>query len=177
MLNNYRNKVGATRFVLLYGLIYVISQAAIAAIIQPLNPLLFLKAQITFSKDVYLSILQGWARSGLIMRYFQHFYLDFFHPIFYGVFLSAFMAKAMNLNKMSERWNLMLLVPFIAGVMDVIENCFHLRFLTDVNTITRTKVFMSAFASNTKWALAGISLLIALVLFLKYLVSPKKGKS
>ena len=90
MLEIYRNKVGNTRMVLLSGLVYIVSQAIIASIIHELNPLLFLKAQITFSKEVYLSILQGWARDGLMLKYFYHFYLDFFHPIFSEPFSPTF---------------------------------------------------------------------------------------
>jgi hypothetical protein len=175
MLDVYRSRFGATRIVIISGIIYFVSQAIIASILHDLNPLLFVKAQITFSKDVYLELLNRWQAAGLMPKYFQHFYLDFFHPFFYSVFLSALMAKAMNMNKTPQRLNGLLLIPFIAGVMDLIENCFHVSFISDVNSITQAKVTLSALASNTKWALAGLSLLIAMILFGRYGLTRNKG--
>jgi hypothetical protein len=176
MLDNYRNRFGTTRMVLISGLVYFISQACIAAILHDLNPLLFVKAQTTFSKDVYLELLNAWQAAGLMPKYFRHFYLDFFHPIFYAVFLSAFMAKTMNMNHFSSKLNRLLLMPFIAGAMDLVENCFHLSFISDVNSITQTKITVSALASNIKWALAGIALLIILFFFIRYRFKPRKGR-
>lgn len=177
MLNNYRNKLGVTRMVVISGLIYFVSQAIIGFIIHDLNPWLFVKAQTTFSKEVYLELLHGWQNAGLMPKYFHHFYLDFFHPFFYAVFLSALMAKAFNLNAVSSRYNWLLAIPFIAGFMDLVENGFHLSFISDVSSITQTKITLSAFASNTKWALAGISLLIALIIFAMHRTTLKKGRA
>lgn len=176
MLDNYRSRFGVTRMVVISGLIYFISQAMIGSILHDLNPLLFVKAQTTFSKDVYLELLSRWETAGLMPKYFKHFYLDFFHSIFYAVFLSALMAKGMNINTVLSRYNWILLIPFVAGLMDLVENCFHLSFISDVNSITQTKITMSALAANTKWALAGTSLLIALIFFVRFRLTCEKGK-
>ncbi len=164
----YRKHFGETRIVLISGIIYFISQAIIASILHDLNPMLFVKAQTTFSKEVYLELISTWQAAGLMPHYFNHFYIDFFHPVFYAVFLSALMAKAMNLNGASSGYNRLLLLPFIAGAMDLVENCFHLSFISYVDSITQTKIIISALAANIKWALAGISLLISLIFFVRY---------
>jgi len=176
MLDNYRFRFGVTRMVVISGIVYFISQAYIASILHDLNPLLFVKAQTTFSKEVYLELLSAWQAAGLMPNYFKHFYLDFFHPVFYAVFLSALMAKAMNLNGASSGYNRLLLLPFIAGAMDLVENCFHLSFISNADSITQTKIIISALAANIKWALAGISLLVAFVFFIQHQLKVKKGK-
>jgi hypothetical protein len=82
----------------------------------------------------------------------------------------------MNTKSISSRHNWLLTIPFIAGFMDLVENCFHLGFISDVSSITQTKITLSALASNTKWALAGISLLIALIIFATHRTTLKKGR-
>ena len=56
MLEAYREKFDTMRTVLLWGGIYFISQAIITTIIHAMDPLVFIKAQTTFSKDMYLAI-------------------------------------------------------------------------------------------------------------------------
>jgi hypothetical protein len=169
MTENIRSKLGATRIVIIFGIIYFISQTIIGLILHDLNPWLFVKAQTTFSKDVYLALLNQWEQTGLMSNYWHHFYLDFFHPIWYAVFLSALMAKAMTLNELSGRHNWLLLLPFVAGLMDLVENCFHVIFISDVHAITLQKIFISALAANIKWGLAGISIVTVIILFGRYL--------
>jgi len=139
MLDNYRNRFGVTRVVVIFGIIYCIFQVIIGAIIHDLNPLLFVKAQTTFSKAVYLELLHGWQNAGLMPSYFHHFYLDFFHPFFYAVFLSALMAKAFNINTVSSRYNWLLqktnkafpdldsIESYLDGLLDSFENALSLH--------------------------------------------------
>lgn len=85
------------------------------------------------------------------------------------------MVKAFNLNAVSSRYNWLLAIPFIAGFMDLVENCFHLSFISDVSSITQTKITLSALASNTKWALAGFSFFIALAMLVRSRLGHGKG--
>ena len=176
MLNGYRDRVSSLGFIFFFAGIYIISQVIIANILHPLDSRLFLKAQTTFSRELYLQLLQGWESAGLIGRYRLHFYFDFVHPVWYSVFLSALIAKGMNLNSISARFNILLLIPFIAGLMDLIENCFHVFFISDHSTISEQNIFISALASNTKWALALVTLVMIFILFGKYLLRKGGGK-
>ena len=77
MLDNYRNRFGVTRMVIISGLIYFISQAIIGSIPHDLNPLLFVKAQTTFSKDVYLASNTKWALAGISLLIALIYFLRF----------------------------------------------------------------------------------------------------
>ena len=100
-------------------------------------------------------------------NYRRHFYFDFLHPLWYALFLSAFMARGFNRNRLSSKANWMLCLPFIAGLMDLIENCFHVRFISDVDTIPSWMIVASASAANVKWLLAGTSIVIGIVFISK----------
>jgi hypothetical protein len=170
MLDRYRDRISSAKVILLFGIIYIVSQIIIANILHPLDSRLFLKAQTTFSREIYLNLLQGWEQAGMMGRYRLHFYFDFIHPVWYSIFISALLAKGMNLNRWSSRFNILLLIPFIAGMMDLVENVFHALFISNYSTISDHHIFLSALASNTKWALALGSLIFALVLLGKQLI-------
>jgi hypothetical protein len=176
MLSRYRDRISSTGVITIFAFVYIISQIIIAIILHPLDSSLFLKAQTTFSRELYQELLQGWEKSGLMGHYRLHFYFDFIHPVWYSVLLSALIARGMNLNKISSRFNTLLLIPFISGLMDLTENCFHVFFISDHGTITDQNIFLSALASNTKWTLALGSLVIALLLVGKYLLQKGGAK-
>lgn len=87
MMNNYRRTMGVTRVVVIFGIIYGISQAIIGVIIHDLNPWLFIKAQTNFSKEVYMELLQGWQHAGLMPNYFHHYLSRFFSSVLLCYFL------------------------------------------------------------------------------------------
>jgi hypothetical protein len=165
MLEPYRTKISAVRWIVFFGLLYFASQAAIGAILKDLDPALFLKAQTTFSRETFLDLIHKWQQAGLMDKYRQHFYLDFFHPLWYGLFLSALLARGFNLNGVAARQNWLLLSPFLASVMDLTENCFHVKFIANPEAVTQWMITISALATNIKWAIAGLSVMTAAVLF------------
>ena len=115
MLNTFRYRFAHTRLIVFFGLIYAVSQIALGIIIHHLDTLLFLKAQTTFSADVLKDLLTQWDQAGLMPHYRHHFYLDFFHPFWYAMFLAAFLAKAMNLNQLPDKFTPLLLMPVVAA--------------------------------------------------------------
>ena len=163
MFSSYRRRFGTTKAVLILGSVYLASQITIAFIIHDMGPLDFLKAQTTFSRAAYVEQVKQWQARGLMDDYRRHFYLDFLHPLWYGLFLSAFMAAGFNRNRLSSKANWLLSLPFIAGAMDLVENCFHVRFISDVDTISSWMIVVSASAANTKWLLAGTSIVIGVI--------------
>lgn len=168
MRKSYRDKIAALPIIVIFGVLFVISQTIIGIIIHDLNPLLFIQAQTTFSKDVFVDLLAQWQQAGLMSNYAHHFYPDFLHPVWYAVFLCALMAKAMNLNQISPKFNFLLLAPVVAGLLDLVENIFHVLFISDNAAITQPRIFASALSANLKWGLAGISILIIGFLFLRH---------
>ncbi len=172
MLKTFRYRFAHTRVIVFFGLLYAVSQISLAIIIHDLDTLLFLKAQTTFSADVLKDLLTQWDQAGLMPHYRHHFYLDFFHPFWYAMFLAAFLAKAMNLNQLPDKFTPLLLMPVVAGGMDLVENCFHVFYIADMDAIASWQVGVSALAANIKWGLAGLSVAGIVFLLVRYLRTP-----
>lgn len=163
MFSSFRRRFGTAKAVLIFGAIYLASQIVIASIIHDMGALKFLKAQTTFSRTTYVEQVKQWQERDLMGDYRHHFTFDFLHPIWYALFLSALMAAGLNRNRAPARFDRLLCLPFIAGAMDLVENCFHLRFISDVDTIPSWMIVASASAANIKWALVATSLVIGIV--------------
>lgn len=163
-----RKKCGNRRVAVLSGLVFVISQATIAYTIRDLPPEKLVELQTTFSKVKFLSILGTWKLTGVLPQFKAHFYFDFFHPIWYGVFLAALMALAFNANAVSKRFDGLVLIPVTAAVLDLVENIVDLSLMLDIRRVTDTTVFIGALAANLKWALAGAGVLIVVVLTIRW---------
>ena len=167
MFSSYRRRFGTTKAVLILGSIYLASQIVIGSIIHDMGSLEFLKAQTTFSRTAYVEQVKQWQEQELMDDYRRHFHFDFLHPLWYALFLSAFMAAGFNRNGLPSKTNWFLCLPFIAGAMDLIENCFHVRFISDVDAISSWMITVSASAANIKWVLASTSIVIGIVFVLR----------
>ncbi len=162
-INKLRTWLSATRITLIFGVIYFISQVSIAIILEPVGADAVLQLQTTFSAETFVQIIEQWKEAGTLPYYLKHFYLDFPHPIWYSIFLASLVARAMNANNFEGKFDLLILLPFVAGLSDLMENTFHLIFLTDMNRVTPQLVFVSALFCNLKWLLCGLSLVFVTV--------------
>lgn len=162
LFRRWRSQWATARVLVALSAIYLFSQVVIVLILDPLGPLSFLRAQITFSRETYLSYLAGWEAAGLLSRYRAHFLLDCAHPFWYASALGTALAIGLNRQGCSERWNGLLWMPIAGGLCDLVENLFHISFVADPAGVSAPAVFCSALAANTKWALLGLSMLAAL---------------
>jgi hypothetical protein len=148
----------------LFAVIYFTSQIIIGSIVHKIGTLDALALQTTLSSDTFKSIASGWIASGKIGAYYQHFYFDNFHPIWYGIFLSLLIARAFKINNVNPKFNWIILTPFVAAICDLFENMMHLYFLADLNRATPALVAISGLATNIKWLLALSGTAIASIL-------------
>ena len=51
--------------------------------------------------------------------------------------------------------------------MDLLENCFHVRFIAKAGAISSRMTAISASVANIKWALANISIIIGVAFLVK----------
>lgn len=157
-LHTLRVRLGRSRLLVVFGVLFLLSQAMIASILRDLGLLQFVRAQTTFSKATFLALARSWESAQLLPQYQRHFYFDFLHPVWYSCLLAGLIAKGLDRRGASERWSWLLLIPFLAGLMDLVENCFHVRFIADLAAVTQPMITLSALAANLKWALASLSL-------------------
>jgi len=165
---NYVIKKSESNFlIVLFAVIYFTSQIIIGSILHKIGTLDALALQTTLCSDKFKEIASGWIASGQIGIYYQHFYLDFSHPIWYSIFLSLLIARAFRINNVHPKLNFIILTPFIAGLCDIFENTMHVFFLADLNRATPALVALSGLATNTKWflSLSGTAIAIILIAF------------
>jgi|GEM_PF-488328 len=148
-----RERIGKWKLVMIFGAIYIASQLIIAGILHPLGTLTVLELQTSFSPDTFVNIVQGWIDSDMLSRYWDHFYFDMIHPVWYGLFLCAGLSHYFNVNAIPNKFDFLLFLPFVAGACDAIENISHIRFLLDSESITPLAIAISALACNVKWVL------------------------
>jgi hypothetical protein len=168
-------KSESNTLIAVFGILYFVSQIKIASIVHPLG-IDMLRIQTTLSSDTFKTIASGWIASGQVNIYYQHFYFDNFHPIWYSIFLSLLIARAFTINNVNSKFNWIILTPFVAGLCDLFENMMHLYFLADLNRATPAFVALSGLATNTKWflALSGVaisSILIGWWIIKKFIIN------
>ncbi|MBP7582418.1 MAG: hypothetical protein KBA61_00190 [Spirochaetes bacterium] len=168
MLGKIRKIFDSQRIIIGSAIIYAASQIAIGLILLPLGPVRVLELQSSVSPVFISSVLGDWRAAGTLRIFINHFYLDFFHPFFYGVLLLALMARLLNAARVSPRWNWLLFAPILAAAMDLCENIFYVAFIADSSNITDITSAFSGSASIIKWALSGLSIMIISALFVKW---------
>lgn len=144
----------ANRWIL--GLIAAVTASltiVLGSILSPISSVELLRAQLTFSRDAFVAILDGWQTRGLLGHFRDHFDLDLFiYPIAYGLLLASCIAFGLERTKAPHTRDRLILLPFLATFFDLIENLSHLRFLDDPDAITKAAVAMTALVASLKWA-------------------------
>ncbi|MBI4970404.1 MAG: hypothetical protein HZC17_00985 [Candidatus Omnitrophica bacterium] len=158
-----RKFFGSIWWVLFFGATYLVSQAVIIHLLQPIGAKDFLSLQLCFSKKFYLHMIQAWQASGQIVAYKAHFLIDWFHPIWYTLFLTSALATVFNAKSVPAEWNKLLFLPLIAGIADELENLMQIFLLSGIK-VTQGFVNISSGCSLVKWTLALGSLLIVISL-------------
>lgn len=157
-------KSNSNFLIALFAVIYFTSQIIIGSILHKLGTLNALALQTTMCSEKFKTIASGWIASAEIAGYYRHFYFDYFHPVWYSIFLSLLIARAFKINNVNPKFNWVVLTPFVAAICDYFENTMHLYFLADLNRATPLLVALSGLATNTKWALAALGVIVVTVL-------------
>lgn len=169
-LLHLRQKTNKWYLVFVFGGLYLISHIAITLTLRGIDSLQFMKVQTTFSADNFREIVLYWNDNGVLEAFRKHFYFDYFHPLWYSIFLAAFMSKVFSLNKVNNRVNFFLLFPFIAGILDIIENSLHLYIISNIENISAIIVVISGTVSNHKWLFVLVSIYVILRMLIRYLL-------
>ncbi|MCP4007523.1 MAG: hypothetical protein GY725_25365 [bacterium] len=159
-----RQVLGRRWIILTLGLTYLVSQLTILSIIEPLDRLQVFRLQTALSPEAFLAIKQSWVDAGVLDAYWRHFVVDFPHPLWYGLFLAACAASALNFSNRPDSWNALIVLPVVAGACDFVENSFHVVFLLEPAAIAHPWIAISGLFSHVKWLLLASSILISVAL-------------
>lgn len=160
LLARLRSKLGRFRVALVFGVIYAVSQWTILRIIEPLGSLNVLSLQTAMTPEAFLAIKQSWVEAGVMGAYWRHFYPDFAHPFWYGTFLAACIAAALDYARRPSSYDFLVVLPYVAGAADLVENSMHVMFLLRPETIVQPWVAISGAFTHLKWGLLCALLLV-----------------
>lgn len=157
---------GAQQTMLLFfAAMFLLSQVSIAVVLKPVGLSQVLMLQTTLSTETFRLLAADLYQRGVAENYLAHYYYDFLHPVWYSTLLALLLAAAMNragLAAGASRW---LLLPFVAGLLDLVENSAHIYMLVDTARISPFWVLLGNGAALLKWTLLGATLVAVLVLF------------
>jgi hypothetical protein len=177
-LNRWYGRLASGKAVVVFCVAFLISQGIIVSILLQLGHSDPLILQLTFSRTVFMDILQKWGQTGIGI-YKKHFFVDYPHAFIYTGFLASLIAYLTEeQNKEPARGHLLLFsLPYVAGLCDLAENTLHLILIRNPVAVPGTLVKISATVTWTKWGLAGISIMAIVFLVLKKTVSRKERRS
>lgn len=111
--------------------------------------------QMSFSVQRFAEVLEIWGPQN-VQRYQVSMWADFFFPASYAFLFSSLLVKAAHNGKPLAgivKW--LCLAPFLAAMLDYIENVLHLALLGQGSPFAAGMVLLSACAASFKWALLG----------------------
>lgn len=153
-LRDARRFLSHKGLLVLFGGIYVVSQVIIAVVVDPLVPERMVGLQVTgFTPEAYVAVFSAWEAEGVMAFYHGHLIFDDIHWVWYTIFLSVCLALSLDAARLSDRWNVVLLFPLIAGINDWFENGLQHVFLSapGYQMIVDPLPAISTTASIVKW--------------------------
>ena len=169
-----RRELGTSVWVpVFFGIAFALSLIALLAILAPIGVGSFLSLQcLTFSADDYVTLFSRWQAEGVLVSYRAHLVLDDVHWLWCSVLATALLARVLEANAVSARWNFVLLLPLASGLLDWFENRVQHVFLDTEGfaAIVDPLPLVSAIASILKWFIGGSYVLVIGVLGAKTVV-------
>ena len=170
-LDNLRQHLGRTWIIVLFGIIYLVSQITILIVLGPVEHAMFTLQLTGFSAADYVSVFSTWEASGDMVRYRAHFILDDVHWVWYSVLFTALLSQLFERCRIPSGRNWFLLLPLASGLLDWYENRLQHVFLSsnDMAMIVDPLPLYSTLASDLKWLLVTIyvSTIVVLAVRLK----------
>lgn len=168
-LARLRAELGRNWLIALFGVAYAISQITILVIIEPLGSSLAKLQLLGFSAAEYLTVFRHWEETGAMSAYRAHFIFDDTHWLLYAGFFTAVLCRLFEIHRVPQRWNWVLVLPIVSGLLDHLENGLQHVFLSahDFSTIVDPLPWISTLASDLKWLVVATYALLSLVLVIR----------
>jgi hypothetical protein len=128
--------------------------------------------QLAFTKGTFANIIQQWGPSGVRAYQTSTVWIDSWFPLAYALLLSSLMAvlaaraggRAARLGHAPFAW------PWLAMVLDWLENTLHLILLRNPSDLSATWVLVASLAAAIKWGLIAVTILVLVFCLLGPLV-------
>lgn len=164
-----RVALGQAWLIGLFGSAYLISQATILIIVEPLGGRLLKLQCFGFTAERYLAVFRHWEEIGVMAAYRAHFVLDDVHWIWYAAFFTCLLCRLFERSRIAHRLDWILVLPLVSGLLDGYENHLQHVFLStpDFSSIVDPLPLLSTVASILKWMLVALYVLFAVVLLVR----------
>jgi hypothetical protein len=164
----------ALSFTALAGLFFWLLSRGLASL-PPGAPSIF-ALQLAFTAEKFQSVLAAWGETN-VRAYVNGMWLDYLYPPAYALALSGWLAVLTRRADAAPSRPVLTLfaAPFLAALLDYVENTLHLLMLSVLHLTPPALVFLASLAAAVKWTLAGLSLLFILALALRHLFA--KGET
>lgn len=177
-LERLRQAFSALWILVVFGAVYAVSQLVILVVINPIGAASFLQLQcLGLHASDYLTTFNQWQTAGIMPFYQAHFRLDDTHWIWYTIFFTAALARVFEINSVSSKFNFMLTLPLISGLLDWFENTMQHIFLEspDYSAIVDPLPLISSLSSDLKWLLVAVYVTVVIILTIQPVLSKKKA--
>lgn len=146
------------------GIVFLLSQIALALTLAPLGgPEAILRVQLLFTSAAeYQSQFSSWQDAGVLGAYQAHLIVDALHPVWYATFATCLLAMLLSHRNAGGAWDKLLPLPWLSGLLDVLENSMQAMFLNHPVTLTDGLARISWLCSVGKWGLIAVFTLAAL---------------
>ncbi|GAB4459351.1 MAG: hypothetical protein Kow0070_14210 [Anaerolineales bacterium] len=148
----------ALTFTALAGLLFWLLTRGLGSL-PPGAPSIF-DLQLAFTAERFQFVMAQWGEAAM-QTYVTSMWLDYLSPIAYALALSAWLAVlTRRADRAPSRPALALFAaPFLAALLDYVENSLHLLMLAILHATPAALVFLASLAAAVKWTLAGVSVL------------------
>ncbi|MBC7232309.1 MAG: hypothetical protein H5T68_03585 [Chloroflexi bacterium] len=123
--------------------------------------------QLAFSTDTFHHIIALWGAAGVQAYQVSTLYVDSWFPISYALLFASLIAVLTHKpgKAVSKSHLAFFVVPFVAMLLDWIENALHLVLLRDPSHLSPSLVLIASVAAAVKWGIIAFSILVVLYFF------------
>ncbi len=152
MVTLQKNKKVLIGFGILTGIMYVIVMFIINPMIDGKTGLEVIKLQLSFTTENGKSVFNGWNEIGQ-QNFLKYIYTDYIYAFAYSVFLSSlYFNKVLKNNiKIVGKHIYILILPFVAGLFDMIENTIEIFFIKSPDGFSELLFGFHSILASLKW--------------------------
>lgn len=142
-----------------FVVIACVSELSVFVMLAPVGFESVWALQTTLSTEVFQAQLAGMFERGVAEQYIAHYYYDFLNPLWYCSLVAVLLARGMNAAGLPQSVNALVLLPYVAGLLDEVQNLLHLYMVLDTANVTAALVLLANGAGITKLTLLALCLL------------------
>jgi hypothetical protein len=163
LLEGMAQRIGKWQIVLVCGILTIGFMLFLGAADRqaPLGTPGIVQLEVAFSEDNFRDIVERWSEVGTLQVQRRNLWIDLLFPFAYASFLSSLLAWLAIRPSQEPNTSLvrLLILPFIAGLFDWVENFSLLFLLRDSCGYSQPLIFFSSTVASMKWVLILVSVL------------------